>query len=122
MFALLKKPVRAKPKPLETVKRMLEVGTRAMPLTIRENRRATRITLRIEPGGRALALPVPAGLRSREIDDFLDRHQGWLLTKLAKFSTDNPIRPGGRIYFRGIPHRIDHTGTDRIVGRELGKL
>jgi len=113
MFALLKKPVRLKSRPLETVKRTLHVGDRAMSLTIRENRRATRITLRIEPGGRALNLTVPAGLREREIDDFLDRHQGWLLTKLAKFSTDNPVRPGGRIPFRGTPHRIEHTGTLR---------
>ena len=113
MFALLKKPVRSKPKPLETVKRTLDVGDRAMPLTIRENRRATRITLRIEPGGRALNLTVPAGLLKREIDDFLDRHQGWLLTKLAKFSADNAIRPGGHIAFRGVPHRIEHTGTLR---------
>ncbi|CDZ30023.1 M48 family metallopeptidase [Neorhizobium galegae] len=113
MFALLKKPVRSKPKPLETVKRTLAVGDRAMPLTIRENRRATRITLRIEPGGRALNLTVPAGLLTREIDDFLDRHQGWLLTKLAKFSADNQIRPGGRIAFRGVSHRIEHTGTLR---------
>lgn len=109
MFALLKKPVRVPRKPLETVKRTLEVGNRAMPLTIRENHRATRITLRIEPGGRGLNLTVPAGLHRREIDDFLDRHQGWLLTKLAKFSTDNPIRHGGRISLRGVPHRIHHT-------------
>jgi predicted metal-dependent hydrolase len=113
MFALLKKPVRSKSKPLETVKRTLDVGDRAMPLTIRENRRATRITLRIEPGGRALNLTVPAGLLKREIDDFLDRHQGWLLTKLAKFSADNAIRAGGRIALRGVPHRIEHTGTLR---------
>lgn len=113
MFALLKKPVRLKSRPLETVKRTLDVGNRPMPLTIRENRRATRITLRIEPGGRALALTVPAGMRKREIDEFLDRHQGWLLTKLAKFSTDNPVRPGGRIPFRGVPHCIEHTGSLR---------
>jgi len=113
MFALLKKPVRSRSRPLETVKRTLHVGGRAMPLTIRENRRATRITLRIEPGGRALNLTVPAGLRKHEIDDFLDRHQGWLLTRLAKFSTENPVRHGGRICFRGVSHRIEHTGTLR---------
>jgi predicted metal-dependent hydrolase len=119
MFALLKKPVRSKPKPLETVKRTLHVGDRAMPLTIRENRRATRITLRIEPGGRALNLTVPAGLLKREIDDFLDRHQGWLRTKLAKFSVDSSIRPGGRIAFRGVSHRIEHTGTLRGLTEAL---
>jgi predicted metal-dependent hydrolase len=113
MFALLKKPLRVRSKPLETVKRTLEVGNRALPLTIKENSRATRITLRIEPGGRALNLTVPAGLRKTEIEEFLERHQGWLLTKLSKFSTDNPIRPGGSVPIRGVQHRIDHTGTLR---------
>jgi predicted metal-dependent hydrolase len=113
MFALLKKPLRVRSKPLETVKRTLEVGNRALPLTIKENSRATRITLRIEPGGRALNLTVPAGLRKSEIEEFLERHQGWLLTKLSKFSTDNPIRSGGFVPIRGVQHRIDHTGTLR---------
>jgi predicted metal-dependent hydrolase len=113
MFALLKKPLRVRSKPLETVKRTLEVGNRALPLTIKENNRATRITLRIEPGGRALNLTVPAGLRKSEIEEFLERHQGWLLTKLSKFSTDNPIRPGGFVPIRGVKHRIDHTGSLR---------
>jgi predicted metal-dependent hydrolase len=113
MFALLKKPVRKNTRPLETIKRTLGVGDRMLPLTIKENRRATRITLRIEPGGRALALTVPAGLHRHEIDDFLDRHQGWLVARLSKFSTDNPIRPGGSVSLRGVPHRIAHTGSLR---------
>jgi predicted metal-dependent hydrolase len=115
MFALLKKPVRRGSRPLETVKRTLTVGDRAMPLTIRENSRATRITLRIEPGGRALNLTIPVGLRKLEIEDFLARHDGWLRTKLAKFSVDNPICPGGEISIRGVIHRIEHTGSLRGV-------
>jgi predicted metal-dependent hydrolase len=115
MFALLKKPVRTKSRPPETVKRTLDVGSRSMPLTIKENRRATRITLRIEPGGRALALTVPTGLRKHEIEDFLHRHQGWLLTKLAKFSNDNALSDGGLVPIRGVPHRIEHTGNLRGI-------
>lgn len=113
MFALLKKPVRKNTRPLETTKRALAVGDRMLPLTVRENRRATRITLRIEPGGKALALTIPVGLREYEIEDFLDRHQGWLATRLSKFSTDNPIRPGGSVSLRGVSHRIEHTGSLR---------
>lgn len=115
MFALLKKPVRRGTKPLETVKRTLSVGDRALPLTIKENSRATRITLRIEPGGRALNLTIPVGLKHYEVDDFLSRHDGWLRTKLAKFPQDNPIRPGGEIALRGVLHRIEHTGSLRGV-------
>ncbi|SFB54546.1 hypothetical protein SAMN03159496_04941 [Rhizobium sp. NFR07] len=115
MFALLKKPVRRTSRPLETVKRTLNVGDRAMPLTIKENSRATRITLRIEPGGRALNLTVPIGLKKYEIDDFLARHEGWLSAKLSKFSTENPIRPGGEISIRGVIHHIEHTGSLRGI-------
>lgn len=81
-----------------------------MPLTIRHNARATRITLRIEPGGRALKMTIPTGLRERDVTDFLSRHQGWLETKLSKFSEDAGLRPGSEIMLRGLVHRIDHTG------------
>jgi len=97
-------------KPAPPEKRTLDVAGRLMPLTIKQHDRATRITLRIEPGGRALKMTVPKGLAAREVNAFLDRHQGWLLTKLAKFSTDTGLAAGGEIRLRGIVHRIEHTG------------
>ncbi|QRM43624.1 SprT family zinc-dependent metalloprotease [Rhizobium sp. BG4] len=114
MFPLLSKPRRPaarKPAPPET--RTLDVAGRLMPLTIKQHDRATRITLRIEPGGRALKMTVPRGLAQREVNAFLDRHQGWLLTKLAKFSPEAGLRDGGEILLRGIRHRIQHTGSLR---------
>ena len=91
MFPLLKtRPKARKPAPPET--RTLDVAGRLMPLTLKQHDQATRITLRIEPGGRALKMTVPRGLAAREVNAFLDRHQGWLLTKLAKFSTDTGLR------------------------------
>lgn len=116
MFALLKKPVRSRPKvPKKPEGRTIAVGNRTLPLTIRENDRASRITLRIEPGGRGLKLTIPTGLRRHEVDDFLDRHQGWLFTRLAKFTSESPLRDGGEIAFRGRMHRIEHTGSLRGV-------
>jgi predicted metal-dependent hydrolase len=112
MFSLpkIRRPTK-KPAPPE--KRTLNVAGRPMPLTIKQHDRATRITLRIEPGGRALKMTVPKGLAAREVNAFLDRHQGWLLTKLAKFSDDMGLCDGGEILFRGIKHRIAHTGSLR---------
>lgn len=115
MFPALKKLMPKSPEALRSNERTVLVGDRALPLTIRENGRATRITLRIEPGGRALKLTVPAGLKRSEVDAFLDRHQGWLLTKLAKFPVSGDLRLGGMISLRGVPHRIVHTGTVRGV-------
>ncbi|SMC89346.1 M48 family metallopeptidase [Rhizobium sp. RU36D] len=125
MFTLLQKK-RKPAAPAPPQKRVLDVDGRAMPLTVTKNPRATRLTLRIEPGGRGLKLTVPPGLKDREVNDFLDRHQGWLRVRLAKFSADNAIRPGGEILFRGIPHRIVHTGELRgltqAIDSEVGHI
>jgi len=113
MFPLLKKLRKLSKPPPPPVERVLDVDGRPMPLTIRQNRQATRITLRIDPGGRALKMTIPTGLAERDVNDFLKRHQGWLLTKLAKFSDDDSLQPGGEILLRGVPHRIVHTGKLR---------
>lgn len=113
MFPLLSKPRRSVRKPAPPETRTLDVAGRLMPLTIKQHERATRITLRIEPGGRALKMTIPSGLARRDVDAFLDRHQGWLMTKLAKFSTDAGLHDGGTILFRGVSHRIQHTGSLR---------
>jgi predicted metal-dependent hydrolase len=113
MFPLLSKPRRSVRKPAPPETRTLDVAGRLMPLTIKQHERATRITLRIEPGGRALKMTIPSGLARRDVDAFLDRHQGWLMTKLAKFSTDTGLHDGGTILFRGVSHRIQHTGSLR---------
>lgn len=51
MFSLLRKSLKSTSsrKPALT-QRTVEVGGRHVPITIKENQRATRITLRIEPG------------------------------------------------------------------------
>jgi len=113
MFSLARKPRRAlrTPPPPET--RHLEVNGRTLPLTIRRDGRATRLTLRIEPGGRALKMTVPTGLAEREIRDFLDRHQAWLMTKLARFCHEHALADGQHVFVRGVAHRIEATGRIR---------
>ncbi|WP_322887105.1 SprT family zinc-dependent metalloprotease [Sinorhizobium medicae] len=111
MFSSLKRR-RVRGPSLDVV-RDIEVAGKVLPLTIRENARATRMTLRIEPGGRALKLTVPEGLPEREVSAFLTRHQGWLMTKLARFSGESEIEDGGSILIRGIAHRIERTGRLR---------
>ncbi|WP_034852665.1 M48 family metallopeptidase [Sinorhizobium sojae] len=95
------------------VTREIAVAGKVLPLTIRQNARATRMTLRIEPGGRALKLTVPEGLPEREVSAFLTRQQGWLMTKLARFSGESEIEHGGMIFIRGVSHRIERTGRIR---------
>ncbi|MEX3010876.1 M48 family metallopeptidase [Hoeflea sp. TYP-13] len=95
--------------------RDIAVAGRRLPLTIRENARATRLTLRIEPGGKALKMSVPVGISEQEIDRFLHRHHGWLATKLSKLPKANCVEEGGYVSLRGKPHRIERTGKLRGV-------
>jgi len=94
------------------------VNGRDLPLTVRENARATRMTLRIEPGGKALKLTIPKGLPAREIDEFLTRHHGWLMTRLARVEDAGPLTHNGKITIRGVDHRIELTGKLRGLAEE----
>ena len=116
MFSLLRKSLKSTSsrKPLLS-QRTVEVGGREVPITIKENQRATRITLRIEPGGKALKLTIPYGLHFAQVDAFLERHQGWLETKLSKLTVHRGMIDGSVINIRGIPHRIQHSGSLRGV-------
>ncbi|MGG2478364.1 hypothetical protein ACNVD4_23585, partial [Rhizobium sp. BR5] len=58
-------------------------------------------------------LTIPIGLHHGQVDDFLERHQGWLEGKLLKFSADDGLHHGATIDIRGISHHIHHTGSLR---------
>jgi predicted metal-dependent hydrolase len=97
------------------------VGSRELPLRIVESDRAKRLTLRIDAGGRGLRITVPPGLARGEVERFLDRHQGWLETKLAKVPEQPQVRPGIKLPLRGVPHLIVHEPGTRgtvSIGRQ----
>jgi hypothetical protein len=98
-------------------KRVFEVAGRSLPLTISENIRAKRLTLRIAPGGRGLKLTVPPKLPSREVDAFLERNRGWLISKLDLVPDQPKVRAGIKIPIQGVNHlvvRQDGRGVTHI--------
>ena len=114
-LTFLQKPQR----PSDPSTRMIEVNGRSVLLTIRPDARARRMTLRIEPGGKALKLTIPKGLRGPEIDAFLARHQGWLEQKFARLPTIAAPSEGRYIPLRGINHRIELTGRSRDLTQAI---
>lgn len=119
MFSSLRTPRKALKTPPAPEAREIEVNGRRLPLTVRRDPRATRLTLRIEPGGRALRLTVPVRVPEREIDAFLERHHGWLMTRLSRFRSDNSLVDGGYVMIRGVSHRIEATGRLRGLAEAL---
>lgn len=115
MFSQLKKKItrRRAARPDRKENRVLPVHGRPVPLCVRHSERATRITLRIEPGGRGLRMTVPYDLPERDLSAFLKRHHGWLEAKLFDYPDDNRLLPGATVMVRGVPHRIEHSGRLR---------
>ncbi len=102
-----------KPTPAAPIERAHQVGKRTLILRVVESARASRLTLRIDTGGRALKITVPTGMPSREVENFLARHQGWLETKLAKYPDKPKLRPGVKLPVRGVNHLILHEQAKR---------
>lgn len=94
--------------PAMPVQRMHEVAGRTLPLKIVENGRARRLTLRIDAGGQGLRITTPPGLAVREVEKFLQRHQGWLEERLVKLPDQPQLRPGVKLPLRGVPHLVVH--------------
>lgn len=116
MFSFLKKPVRTKPVSKKaTPQRVHEVAGRSIPLKVIENQRATRITLRIEPGGKALKMTIPYGIHHGMVDQFLERHNAWLVEKLGKVTVTSGLTNGDYITLRGARCKIEYTGSLRGV-------
>lgn len=103
----LKKPV-----PLD-MERPHEVAGRLLNLRIVENSRATRLTLRIDTSGRGLRVTVPPGMRMRDVDEFILRHQGWLESRLTKYPDRPKLRPGVKLPVRGTNHVLIHEPAKR---------
>lgn len=100
------------------------VAGRVLPLTVTENARATRLTLRIAPGGRGLKVTVPPGVGDNEVDRFLSRHEGWLSDRLSKVPERPVVRPGIKVPVKGVAHLVVHEpgkrGAARIRQGEAG--
>lgn len=94
------------------------VAGRNLPLSIWENPRARRLTLRIETGGKGIRVTIPPRLPERELDLFIARHHGWIEMQIAKVPVVVPFTAGGTVNIRGISHLIVHEPTKRGTTRQ----
>jgi predicted metal-dependent hydrolase len=79
-----------------------------IPLHVRRNRAARRISLRIDVPrrGAVLTLPARAGLAAGL--DFVAEKALWLRNAYARLPAARPFAPGAVIPYLGRPHRIEH--------------
>lgn len=91
-------------------------------VSLRRNRQAKRLSLRIGPDGRVV-LTAPMRSAAREIERFLVSQRAWLALHLSRLPQPVAFAPGAVVPLRGIPHRLCHTpGARRGVWTEAGAI
>jgi len=83
-------------------------GRLVIPLSVRRNRAARRISLRIDVPRRGAILTLPQRTGIGAGLDFVAEKALWLRNAYARLPASAPFVSGGVIPLRGLPHRIEH--------------
>jgi predicted metal-dependent hydrolase len=92
------------------------------PLTLKPNKRARRLKLRVDSRTRSLTLTVPPGVSRRRALEWAAGHAEWAAQSIGAIAEGIAIEPGAALPLFGEPHRIEWVGGARRVAREDGRL
>ena len=107
----------------EAALKILRLEEREVPLLLRRDRRARRLTLRLDEASGAVHLVLPHGVAQAEGLDFARRRSPWILKQLAELPPRVPFVEGARVPYLDVPHEIRHApGQRRAVRREGGAI
>jgi predicted metal-dependent hydrolase len=99
------------------------VATRLGPvaITIRRSVKARRMTLRVRAATRDVTLTLPPRTALSAGRDFVERHAGWIETRLERLPRQVPFAAGETVPLRGVAHRIVlREGLRGVVRAEPG--
>jgi predicted metal-dependent hydrolase len=88
----------------------LEVAGTAV--TLRVNRRARRVSLRLDRTRREIVATAPSSRRLSEAAAFARERAGWIAERIAELPDATPVHPGLTLMVFGEPVRLE-TGTGR---------
>ena len=108
------------------ITKTFDVGGREIPLTLRRNRQARRIILRIQPSettaADGIAVTLPHHVSEAEVFTWLATKQDWVLRQLSKLKPRILFTDGATVPYLGQLYLVHHTpgrGTVKIVGEEI---
>jgi len=84
-----------------TIAPEIELAGRTVPIALRRDRRARRLTLRVAPDGSEVRLTLPCWCASKEALAFVHARRDWLEDQLSRIPQRIPPVPGGIIRYRG---------------------
>ena len=101
----------------------VEVAGRMLPVILRRNALAKRMTMRLAPDGSAVRITLPQWGRTAEALEFARKRAGWIAGQLAAVPEPDEIGNGGEVPFCGEALTIRHDPTaPRRVQLDLGEL
>lgn len=85
----------------------ITIADQDVPITIRRNARAKRLTMRLSPDGQEIRITMPQWGRTKEALAFAEKRRDWIEGQLAKHPEQQPLGPDHPIIFRGVPLAIN---------------
>jgi predicted metal-dependent hydrolase len=97
----------------------LVIDGRTMPVTLKRNRNARRIILRLDPRTEGIVLTVPWTTSYDAALDFAASQAAWIWAHSQRMAAPVRLAPGSNVPVRGIEHVIEHrAGARRPVWTE----
>jgi predicted metal-dependent hydrolase len=90
------------------------------PVAIRANRRARRLSLRVDSASRRVTLVVPRAARFEEGIRFLDANRGWIAARLAALPAPVLFGHGAIVPVLGVPHVIQRASSAAALPVAIG--
>ncbi len=101
----------------------VEVAGRVLPVVLRRNAQARRMTMRLAPDGSEVRITLPQWGRTAEALEFAKKRQGWLAGQLAAVPQAASLGADGLLPYRGDQLPICHNpAAPRRVRLNEGEL
>ena len=94
----------------------VEVAGRVLPLVLRRNAAARRMTMRLAPDGSEVRITLPQWGRTAEALEFAQKRRGWLAGQLAALPEPAKLSADGLLPYRGdqLPIRHDPAAPRKV--------
>jgi predicted metal-dependent hydrolase len=102
----------------------LDVAGRILPVQVRRNNQARRLTMRLSADGSAIMVTIPRWTPTGEAVAFARSRIDWLEAQAARIPESRALHDGGQFPFRGqlVTLRHDHAAPRRIAPPQDGHL
>jgi predicted metal-dependent hydrolase len=91
----------------------LDLAAGSLPVMVRRNPRAKRMILRLAAGGTGVVVTAPRSASPRMIGEFLERHRGWVESRLSRVPPSVAVADGAVLKLRGEDIRLVHRPEQR---------